>query len=137
MHESWGVILEQQFLTYILFFCGLFHVIFLFAVNFRFNFQMRWFFFLDIVTSHFFVRVLKKIVTFCCSDSFVQKTIQQSDDGCNVTSDRQHFFLQIFEKTVLFFLQSTHRKKILRVKNTILPTTITRYASYSFIDITL
>ena len=39
----------------------------------------------------FFGRFVQKVILSCFSDSFVQKTTQQSDDSCNVTSDSQHF----------------------------------------------
>ena len=82
----------------------------------------------------FFGRFVQKVIVSCFSDSFVQKTTQQSDGSCNVTSDSA--FIQIIQKAASFFLQS-HMKNILRVKNTVLLATMTRCASYPIGDITL
>ena len=37
----------------------------------------------------FFGRLVQKLIVSCFSDSFVQKTTQQSDGNCNVTNDSQ------------------------------------------------
>ena len=56
----------------------------------------------------FFGSFVQKVIESCFSDSFVQKTTQQSDGSCNVTSDSQ-FLYKLFRKTAPLFLQ-THVK---------------------------
>ena len=53
----------------------------------------------------FFGRFAQKVLLSCFSDSFVQKTTQQSDGSCNDTSDSQLLY-KIFEKRASFFLQT-------------------------------
>ena len=59
----------------------------------------------------FFGRFVQKAIVSCFSDSFNEKTTQQSDGSFNVTIDSQ-FLYKIFEKTASLFLQ-THMKNIL------------------------
>ena len=84
-------------------------------------------------TISIFGRFVRKVMKLCFSDSFVKKTTQQSDGSCNITSDSQ--LLKKFQKEVSLFVQ-THMKNNLRVKNDVLLTTMTRYASYPFAEIT-
>ena len=67
-------------------------------------------------------------IVFCFSEPFVQKTTQQSDDSCNVTSEPQ-LLHKVLQKTVFLVLQ-THIESTLRVKDTVLLATMTRCASY-------
>ena len=50
----------------------------------------------------FFGRFLQKVKVYCFSDSFVEKTTQQSDGSSNVTSDSQLLY-KLFEKQPLYF----------------------------------
>ena len=50
----------------------------------------------------FFGRFVQKVNVSCFSESFVQKTTQQSDGSCNVTSDSQ-LLNKLFEKHPRFF----------------------------------
>ena len=56
----------------------------------------------------FFGKFVQKVRVFCFSDSFDQKTTQQSDGSCIVTSDFQLLY-QLFKKVFLFV--QTHMKK--------------------------
>ena len=49
----------------------------------------------------FFGQIIQKLKVSCFSDSFVQKTTQQSDGSCNVTSDSQLLW-KLFEKQSVF-----------------------------------
>ena len=49
----------------------------------------------------FFGRFVQKVIVSCLSDSFVQKTTQQSDGSCNVTSDSQ-LLHKFFKKQPLY-----------------------------------
>ena len=71
----------------------------------------------------------------CFSDSFVQKTTQQSEGSCNVTNDSLLLYI-ILNKQAFLFVQ-TPMKNILCVKNTVLLATKTRRASYPIADMTL
>ena len=46
-------------------------------------------------------RFVQKIIVSCFSDSFDQKTTQQSDGSCNVTNDSQHVY-KLFKQQCLF-----------------------------------
>ena len=59
----------------------------------------------------FFVRFVQKVIVSCFSDSFVQKTTQQSDGSCSFTSGFQ--FLYKLYKNSLFFSANTYEKYIL------------------------
>ena len=83
----------------------------------------------------FFGRFVQKVIVSCFSVSIVQKTTQQSDVKCNVTSDSQHLY-KLFKNKASFFLQ-TQLKNILRVKNTVLFATMTRCVSYPIADTTI
>ena len=48
----------------------------------------------------FFGRFVQKLKVSCFSDSFVQKTLPQSDGSCNATSD-SHLLHKLFEKQPL------------------------------------
>ena len=49
----------------------------------------------------FFGRFVQKVIVCCFLDSFVQKTTQQSDDCCNVTSDSELLY-KLFKKLSLY-----------------------------------
>ena len=59
----------------------------------------------------FFRRFVQKVIAPCISDSFTQKTTQQSDGSCNVTSDYQ--FLYKLSKNSLFISANRYEKYIL------------------------
>ena len=61
-------------------------------------------------TSFFFGRFVQKVLVSWCSDSFVQKTTQQSDGSCDVTSNSQ-FFYKLF-KNSLFISANAYEKNI-------------------------
>ena len=61
-----------------------------------------------------FVMFVQKILVSCLSNSFVQKTTQQSDGSCNVTSDCQ--LLNKFLKFSLFISANTYEKYIVIAK---------------------
>ena len=82
-----------------------------------------------------FGRFVQKVKKSCFADSFVQKTTQQSDGSCSVTSYSQ-FLHNFFKKTASLFLQTQMKNKFW-VKNTVLLATMTRCASYTLSDITL
>ena len=48
---------------------------------------------------------VQNVIVSCFSDSFVQKTTQQSDGSCNVTSDSQ-FLNKLFIKQHLYFCKN-------------------------------
>ena len=50
----------------------------------------------------FFGMFEQKVIVSCFSDLFVQKTTQQSDGSCNVTSDSQPLY-KLFKKQPLYF----------------------------------
>ena len=79
--------------------------------------------------------IVQKVIVSCFSDSFVQKTTQQSYDSCNVTIDSQPLDKKI-QKTASLFLQ-TNMKNILWLKNTVFLATMTSCASYPIAGITL
>ena len=102
--------LELHILTYMRIFFGHCHVTFPYKEIFSFSgpchvtfpYMERLF---------FFRRFVQKVIVSYFSDSFVQKTTQQSGGSCNVTSDTQ--LLKIFfQKTTSLFLQ-IHMKFIL------------------------
>ena len=62
----------------------------------------------------FFGGFVKKLIVSCFSDSIVQKTTQQSDGSCNVTSNSQ--FLYKLIKNSLFISANTFEKKIVSKK---------------------
>ena len=57
-----------------------------------------------------FSRFLQKVVVFCFSESIFQKTTQQSDGGCNVTSDYK--FNAKYSKKQTFLSSSANKKFI-------------------------
>ena len=56
-------------------------------------------------TFFFFGRFVQKLKVSCFSASFVQKTTQQSDGSCNVTSDSQLSY-KLFKKQALYFCKN-------------------------------
>ena len=64
----------------------------------------------------FFGRLVKRVILSCFSDSFLQKTTQQSDGSCNVTSASQ--LLYKF-KNSLFLSANTYEKKIVSIEHCI------------------
>ena len=54
----------------------------------------------------FFGRFVQKVTVPCFSDSFVQKTTQESNGSCDNTSDSQLLF-KIFKKQSLYFYKHT------------------------------
>ena len=53
----------------------------------------------------FFGKFVQKVIASCFSESFVQKTTQQSDGSCIVTSDSQ-FLYKFFKEQPLHFCKS-------------------------------
>ena len=69
-------------------------------------------------TTFLFCRFVQNVIVSCFSDSFFQKTTQQSDGSCNGTSN-SHFFLQIINKNSLFSSANTYEKYIVSKENCI------------------
>ena len=85
----------------------------------------------------FYGETVNKVIVFCFSDSFDQKTTQQLDGSGNVTIEPQ-FLENIFENSLFFLFEvSTHLKNRIWVKNTVLPGMITKCASNPVVEITL
>ena len=104
------MILELHFVTSIRNFSGHCHVIFPYKeiISF-FSCCHVTFPYMELLS--FFSRFVQKVIVSCFSDSFAQKTTQQSNGSCNVTSDSQ-LLRNFFKKTDSSFLQ-THMKHIL------------------------
>ena len=86
--------LELQVVTYIrMFFCSLSRDIFVYGIF------------------SFFGRFLQEVRVFCFLDSFIHKTIQESDVSCNVTIDTQRIW-KLSEKQSVYFCK--HNWKFLR-----------------------
>ena len=89
-NESLRRILEQHIPTYIRIIFGQCHVTFPYK-------EMLSFFGPCHVTFPYMERLsfsgsfVQKVIVFCFSDSFVQKTTQQSDGSCKVTSDASFY----------------------------------------------
>ena len=124
--------LELNFVTYIRIFFGHCHVTFPYK-EILFVFGQCHVAFTYMETLSFFGRFVQKRIVSCFSDSFVQKTTQQSDSNCNVTSDSQLLY-KLFKKHPLYFCNYKW-KKVMWVKNTVLLATMTRCASYLIADI--
>ena len=63
----------------------------------------------------FFVRFVQKVKVSCFTDSFVQKTTQQSDGSCNVTGHSS--FYTTYSKNSLFISVNTYEKYIVSEDN--------------------
>ena len=61
----------------------------------------------------FFGRFVQKVIESCFSESFVQKTTQQSDGSCNVTSESEYLY-KLFKKQPISFCK--HIKKYIMSK---------------------
>ena len=95
------MILEVHFVTYIRIFFGQCHVTFpymeivAFLVHCHVTFSYM-------EPFYFFGWFAENLLVSCFSDSFIQKTTQQSDGGCNVTRDFQLLY-NLFKEQLLFF----------------------------------
>ena len=80
------MILKLHFVTYIRIFFGHCHVIIPYKVIIScLGHCLVTFSYMEPLS--FFGRFVQKVIVSCFSDSFVQKTTQQSDSSCNVASD--------------------------------------------------
>ena len=61
----------------------------------------------------FFGRFVQKVIRSCFSDSFVQKTTQQSDGGCHVKSDSQ-FSYKLSKKQLLRFCKHIWKTTVIK-----------------------
>ena len=82
----------------------------------------------------FFSRFVQKVILSCFSESFVQKTTQQSKSSCTVTSESQ--VLYNFFSKISLFISEKNKKNFLWVQNTLLRATKKRCASYPIAEIT-
>ena len=84
MNEKWRMFLELQFLTYMRIFFDHCHVTFQYkeVLSLFGHCHVTC---LKMEPQSFFAKFVRNILASCFSDSFDQKTTQQSDDSCNAT----------------------------------------------------